>query len=100
MKTFKNLVIGGIENKVINLILITIIVLTLAFRGVGEYQNRMLAGVSTETVQKQEEALAEITNGVMGDVVDKSMGQTAELSALLTDEVFHNLAVRVEMMWK
>ena len=37
MKTFKNLVIGGIENKVVNLILITIIVLTLAFWGVGEY---------------------------------------------------------------
>ena len=98
MKTFKNLVIGGIENKVINLILITIIVLTLAFWGVGEYQNRMLEKVSAETVQKQEEALAEITNGVMGDVVDTSMGRTAELSAMLTDEVFHNLAVRVEMM--
>ena len=95
MKTFKNLVIGGIENKVINLILITIIVLTLAFWGVGEYQNRMLEEVSTETVQKQEEALAEITNGVMGDVVDTSMGRTAELSAMLTDEVFHNRAQRV-----
>ena len=98
MKTFKNLVIGGIENKVINLILITIIVLTLAFWGVSEYQNRMLEEVSTETVQKQEEALAEITNGIMGDVVDQSMGQSAELNAQLADEVFHNLAVRVEMM--
>ena len=63
MKTFKNLVIGGIENKVVNLILITIIVLTAAFWGVGEYQNRMLEEVSTETVQKQEEALVEIVAG-------------------------------------
>ena len=98
MKTFKNLVIGGIENKVVNLILITIIVLTIAFWGVGEYQNRMLEEVSAETVQKQEEALADITNGIMGDVVDQSMGRTALLSAMVTDEVFHNLAVRVEMM--
>jgi len=98
MKTFKNLVIGGIENKVINLILITIVVLTLAFWGVGEYQNRVLEEISAETVQKQEEALAEITNGIMGDVVDQSMGQSAELNAQLADEVFHNLAVRVEMM--
>ena len=98
MKTFKNLVIGGIENKVVNLILITIIVLTAAFWGVGEYQNRMLEEVSSETVRKQEEALTEITNGVMGDVVDQSMGQTAELSAMVSDEVFHNLAVRVGMM--
>ena len=74
MKTFKNLVIGGIENKVVNLILITIIVLTAAFWGVGEYQNRMLEEVSTETVQKQEEALADITVplkvAVMGCVVN------------------------------
>ena len=98
MKTFKNLVIGGIENKVVNLILITIIVLTAAFWGVSEYQNRMLEEVSMETVQKQEEALADITNSIMGDVVDQSMGRTALLSAMVTDEVFHNLAVRVEMM--
>ena len=98
MKTFKNLVIGGIENKVVNLILITILVLSLAFWGMSEYQSRMLADVSTETVQKQKEALAEITNGIMGDVVDQSMGQTTELNAELADEVFHALAVRVEMM--
>ena len=55
-------------------------------------------GVSRETIRKQEEALTEITNGVMGDVVDKSMEQTTDLKAQLTDEVFHNLAVRVEMM--
>ena len=33
MKKIKNLVIGGIENKVINLILITVIVITAAFNG-------------------------------------------------------------------
>ena len=31
MKTFKNLVIGGIENKVVNLILVTIIVISAVF---------------------------------------------------------------------
>ncbi len=32
MKKFKNLVIGGIENKVINLVLITVILLAIAFQ--------------------------------------------------------------------
>lgn len=31
MRKFRNLVIGGIENKIFNLILITVILLTVAF---------------------------------------------------------------------
>ena len=98
MKKFKNLVIGGIENKVLNLILITVIVLTLAFQGANYWQNRMLTEVNGETVAKQEESLTEITSGVMSDVVDKSLTQTTELEARITDEIFHNLAVRVNIM--
>ena len=98
MKKFKNLVIGGIENKVVNLILITVIVLALAFQGAGFLQNRMLTEVSNETTSKQEEALTTITSDVMGDVVDSSMTRSTQLEALIADEVFHHLAVRVEVL--
>ena len=98
MKKFKNLVIGGIENKVVNLILITVIVLALAFQGAGFLQNRMLTEVSNETTSKQEEALTTITSDVMGDVIDSSMTRSTQLEALITDEVFHHLAVRVEVL--
>ena len=98
MKTFKNLVIGGIENKVVNLILITIIVISAAFMGMTLYQNKMLEDVNEETIGKQQQALTDITNGIMNDIVDQSMDQTTELKAQMADEVFHNLAVRVGMM--
>ncbi len=98
MKTFKNLVIGGIENKVVNLILITIIVISAAFMGMSLYQNKMLEDVNAETIGKQQQALTDITNGIMNDIVDQSMDQTTVLKAQMADEVFHNLAVRVEMM--
>ena len=98
MKTFKNLVIGGIENKVVNLILVTIIVISAAFMGMSLYQNKMLEDVNAETISKQEQALTDITNGIMNDIVNQSMDQTTELKAQMADEVFHNLAVRVEMM--
>ena len=98
MKKIKNLVIGGIENKVINLILITVIVITAAFNGANFYQDRTLSQLSNENNRKQEQALTEITNGVMNEVVEQSMTQTTELKAQLTDEVFHGLAVRVGMM--
>ena len=98
MKKFKNLVIGGIENKVVNLILITVIVLAVAFQGASFFQNRMLTQVSNETNAKQEETLTTITSDVMGQVVDNSMTRTTQLEALIADEVFHHLAVRVEML--
>ena len=98
MKTFKNLVIGGIENKVVNLILITIVVISAAFFAMNRYQNKMLEDVNTETISKQQQALTDITNGIMNDIVEQSMDQTTELKAQMADEVFHNLAVRVEMM--
>ena len=98
MKTFKNLVIGGIENKVVNLILVTIIVISAAFMGMSLYQNKMLEDINAETISKQEQALTDITNGIMNDIVNQSMNQTTELKAQMADEVFHNLAVRVEMM--
>ena len=89
---------GGIENKVVNLILITIIVISAAFTGMTLYQNKMLEDVNEETIGKQQQALTDITNGIMNDIVDQSMDQTTELKAQMADEVFHNLAVRVGMM--
>ena len=98
MKKFKNLVIGGIESKVLNLILITVIVITAAFVGATVYHSRLLTTLSTENNEKQEQALTEITSGVMTQVVDQSLDTTTQLNARLTDEMFHNLAVRVGMM--
>lgn len=98
MKKFKNLVIGGIENKVFNLILATVIVLTLAYQGAYLYQNRMLTDLSNETNEKQQEALTGITGKLMSDVVNNSMSRTTELEAMIANEVFHSLAVRVEML--
>ena len=98
MKKYKNLVIGGIESKVFNLILITMIVLTLVFQLAYLYQNHLLTGLSNETNEKQQEALTQITGQVMNEVVDSSMSKTTELEARIADEVFHSLAVRVQMM--
>ena len=43
MKRFKNLVIGGIQNKIVNLILITVLLLTAAFVAVSSYNSNMLS---------------------------------------------------------
>ena len=98
MKKYKNLVIGGIENKVFNLILVTIILITAVFIAANLYQNKVLTEVSTESNQKQQDAMTETMSVIMDQVVEKSMNRTTGLEAMIADEFFHSLAVRVQMM--
>ena len=98
MKKIRNLVIGGIENKVFNLILVTIFMTALAFMAGFLYQNRMLTEISNESSLKQRESIDEITGSVMNSVVDKSMGKSTRLQAALASELFGGLGNRVEML--
>ena len=98
MKKYKNLVIGGIENKLFNMILITTIVLLLAFTGMTAYQGNMLKDLTQNTSEKQKEAITGITSSTMDEVVRRSMDRTTLLEAQLADQLFHDLGVRVEML--
>ena len=98
MRKVKNLVIGGSESKVVNLILITVLMISLAYNGAIIYQNRVLTQLSAENNEKQEQALTQIAGGVMDAVVESGLNDKTSLQAQLTDEVFHNLAIRVQIM--
>ncbi|MBQ2509953.1 MAG: SpoIIE family protein phosphatase [Erysipelotrichaceae bacterium] len=98
MKKYKNLVIGGIENKLFNLILITSIVLSLAFIGMTLYQSNVLKDLTATTSEQQKESITGITTHVMDEVVRDSMDRTTALEAYIADELFHGLGTRVEML--
>ncbi len=98
MRKIRNLVIGGIENKIFNLILISIILISLAFVAVSSYQRSLLSELTTETNERQQESISEITGSVMKQVVEKSMDRSTELEAAIANELFHGLANRVEML--
>ena len=98
MKKIRNLVIGGIEQKVFNLILITVIVITIAFMAVMTYQNKMLSRLSAETSERQQQSITEINDQVMDQVVRSSMDRTTYLESVIADELFHGFDIRVEML--
>ena len=98
MKKIRNLVIGGIENKVFNLILVAVLLTALAFMGGFLYQNKMLTDLSNERSRKQKEAIAETTGMVMDQVVTLSLSRNTETESMLVDEFFHGLQTRVEML--
>ena len=54
MKRLKKLVSGGIQNKIFNLILATVILMTVAFSAVSAYRANMLANAAEEEETEEE----------------------------------------------
>ncbi|MBO5999735.1 MAG: SpoIIE family protein phosphatase [Lachnospiraceae bacterium] len=98
MKRFRNLVIGGIETKLFNLILITVLLISAAFSAVMLYQSSMLTRLTDSTGEKQRESIAVITDSVMDQVVVQNMDRATQLEAYIADEMFHGLETRVGML--
>ena len=98
MKKFKNLVIGGIQQKVFNLVLVTILLLIAAYTAVIVYQSSSLKKLTTETNLRQKEAIAEISETTMDTVVADSLTSKAEMAAMLADDLFVRLSSTVQIL--
>ena len=98
MKQFKNLVIGGIQNKIVNLILITVLLLTAAFVAVSSYNSNMLSQLAGESSRKQRASITEITSTVMDRVVIRSMERTVGMQVDAVDHMFSEVRDRVAFL--
>ncbi len=98
MKRFKHLVIGGIQNKVFNLILAAVILMTAAGMGISVFYNQVLSQVVTESGEKQEKAITEITSSVMEQVVVQSLSRTNRTDAQIADTLFRTFRERVTFL--
>ena len=95
MKKFRNLVIGGIQNKIFNLILFTVILLAAASIVVSLYHNNMLAQMVSESGQKQKESISEITSSVMDQVVTQTLERSNKTEARIADDMFDSAGDRI-----
>jgi len=95
MKRFKNFVIGGIQTKVFNLILYTVLLLTVAFMAISLAHSKMLSDLVSESSARQEAAIGEITDEVMNQVVTQSLARSNRAEARFADEMFDAVQNRV-----
>ena len=98
MKKIKNFVIGGIENKVVNLVIISILIITILFMGVAQVSLNKLRTLVSESGAKQREAITGMTASLMEDVAEASLTRTTELESYIADQVFTDLAQRVNLL--
>ncbi|MBO5520941.1 MAG: SpoIIE family protein phosphatase [Eubacterium sp.] len=98
MKKIKNWVLGGLQQKIFNLVLITIILIVAAYTIVINYQAKHLQALVTETSLKQEASIDEISTMTMDAVVNSSLNKTTELEAYIANEVFEDLQKNVMIL--
>ena len=98
MKKFKNFVIGGIENKIFNLVIITVMLILAAYGIVLFVQTNTLTKLLAETTEKQKESISSITSQTMDGVLQNSLTKQTLLEAYLADATFSSLQSQVKML--
>ena len=98
MRKVRNIVIGGIQQKVFNLVLVTILLLVTAYTAVIMFQSRHLETISAEANKKQKEAIAVVSEQTMDAVVENSLTTQTTLSAALADDLFQRLTTTVNTL--
>ena len=86
---------GGIEKKVLALVLVTILLSLLAYGGLTMYQSGMLSQLAAETSQKQQDTITDTTVGIMDQVVRENMERSSVLEAQIADDMFRSAKTRV-----
>ena len=95
MRKFKNLVIGGIESKIFNLILITVLLLTGTFVLISMNRTAMLTQLTSATSVHQQETTSAIISETMSTVARTSMKRTTDMEAQLVNDMFQDIKLRV-----
>ena len=98
MKRIKNFVIGGLQQKIFNLVLITMILVVVAFGVVLGYQTKNLRDLVAQTDEKQQEAIEGVITTTMDAVLENSMGKSTLLESYIADNVFAELRGDVMML--
>ena len=88
MKKFGNITIGGIQQKIFNLVLITIILIIASYSGVILYQSKRLSDIVSESSVEQKESISSISEQTMKAILDNNLTQSTQLEAYIAGDVF------------
>lgn len=98
MHKLGRLIIGGIESKIFNLVLINLVIVIAAFALVLNHSANDLTQLVADANVKQEESMRNTTNATMEAVVTNTMGQTVAMEAYIADDLFEHLKSLVQML--
>ena len=95
MKRIENLVIGGIESKMLALVLISMLLVAAVFVVSMLTQNTMLTKLTQATSERQLASMTGTTTAVIDTVIVENLDRITDLEAAVTDQLFRDQAVGV-----
>ncbi len=98
MKEVFGLKIGGLQHKIIQLVLIFLLATVCVFAISSLVGSRSLKETVETARVEQENAIANITSSTMQDVLQNSMVKTTEMSAKIADDNFAQISEYIQMM--
>lgn len=98
MKKIKNFVIGGIQQKIFNLVLFSILLIAASYTAVLTYQTAHLGTLVRETNDKQKASISEISHNTMDSVLSSTMRRNTVTQAYVADDLFKDVADKVMML--
>lgn len=98
MRKFFGFTVGGIQQKIFNVFLITLLLVTVAFLSVIAYQTKALDRIVSESNVKQQETVFNVTSQLMNSVINDSLQETTGLEAYIAGELFVNLRTKVSLV--
>ena len=91
MKILLGLKIGGLQQKILNLVLIFLLALIGVFTAVAMYQLRALNTIVTDASQEQQQAIDKVSGETMYAAVEQSMTKTNAMQAYIADDMFRSV---------
>ncbi len=98
MRKFLNFVIGGLQQKIFNIFLFTMLIVAGVFIGVITYQSNTISTIVSDASEVQKTSIDEISSSTMDQVITLSMETSGKLQADNVNTVFKNLAHNVDML--
>ncbi len=96
MKIIHGIKIGGLQQKIFNLMLIVILALVGAFAAVSIYQQKNLTHVVEEANAAQQTAITAVSEATMEGVLASTMAKTTALQAYIAGDLFGDVKTDVQ----
>ena len=88
MKIIRGIKLGGLQQKIFNLMLIFIVALIGVYAAVSVYQQKNLSAVVREANYEQQSSITAVSEETMKAVLDTSMSRTTALQAYIANDLF------------
>ena len=95
MKVVNGIKIGGLQQKIFNLVLVFILILVGVYAAVTVWHQKSLSGIVQEASVKQQASITAVSKQTMEAVVYATMTRTTALQAYIADDLFNDIRTDV-----